>query len=518
MPIGSPTQRDNRRRRVILDDSNGSSSKKKGQNSSSEGNSGPPEPNYHDEALIENHPPSTSIIPSRWWVLTLIGLFVCAGIGLLNYLHLSALSWSEWYGADYVMGFSMTSNTGMYTWTCSILCLIAAYFCLQVGLIRRHRCDDYRGTFRLWTWLALFFTFASFNAATQAHLLVIRVLEVYLANSLQFENHRMICFAILTVPLSIIFIRMLMELNESRLATGFTLLGAVGFGAAILMRLNILNLPLTIDETLAHSNLTLVGYASLFMAVVVYSRYVLHDSQGWLMDVQARRAERRRVKDEKTAARMKAREEKAELARLEKEEKAAAAEQARKERDKAKAREKEDRNREKQERLAAKTAAKEEKENTRKQAAEEAKAKKEADRQAAAEAKAQKAAEKQAALDAKREAEAKRKADEKIQAEAEAKEKAAKRQREKEDAAKKREEESQYDPEHESRTIKSFEEAKQAKEQQAKRKQNSRRSTDLTIEEIEEKLTKNLNKSERRRLKKLLRRKQQEESEVRRAA
>ena len=168
MPIGSKSQRDTRRRRVLMDEVSDSPSAKSTQiksvETSTSASPDTPHQRYTPEALAENHLPISWLVPKKWWVLGTI-LFSFAAIGaLINYLHVLSQRWSDTYGATHTVAFDLSTDAGIMRWLTSMLLALSAFYCMQVFVMRRHRCDDYRGTYRVWPWIAALLVFFSLDA------------------------------------------------------------------------------------------------------------------------------------------------------------------------------------------------------------------------------------------------------------------------------------------------------------------------------------------------------------------
>ena len=298
MPIGSSSLRDNRRRRALLEDKQEvveptNLPRKKTRTDAS--SSAMSERTYTDAALVDNHPQISSLIPKKIWLIGIIVLALTAAIVLLNLLNGYSHLWAEKYGAQLVTAFDMHAGRGLVKWLSSFLLVVAALYCLQIYLIRRHRNDDYRGTYRLWIWLAGLLLLTSVEATAGLHEFVITVSSEFVRQHLHFTSKSALLLIFLVPPVCFAA-RVLVEIRLSKGAVAAFVLASVSFCFAFLLRMKFFATAPHVEDVL-HCNSLLVGYMSLFLSTACFARFVFLDSQGILIEMARKQAERLAAKE-----------------------------------------------------------------------------------------------------------------------------------------------------------------------------------------------------------------------------
>ncbi len=162
-----PNLRDYRRRRLLLEIS-GSSERKR----SRRGSSGRPasvtktSPRYPADLLLLHQPRLTDVLPSKPLTVILLGFLGLVGIG--------AIVGVEWTLAGLFLAgkqqppsaFDPEAKTSLGGWFSSILLFTGAILAFGIYTLRKHRRDDFRGTYRTWVWVAIACLFLSLEEAT----------------------------------------------------------------------------------------------------------------------------------------------------------------------------------------------------------------------------------------------------------------------------------------------------------------------------------------------------------------
>ena len=144
--------RDSRRLRVMLDESSVQSTsgstttaaapRKKGKTSSSTKT----RRLYGYGAERRSQPKTTDLIPKRWFAYSTVVVLLISAVVLLNALAVYSPSMQNYIGNAGVAAISLQGNGTLASWFASVLLAFAAAYCLQVYYLRKHRCDDYRGS------------------------------------------------------------------------------------------------------------------------------------------------------------------------------------------------------------------------------------------------------------------------------------------------------------------------------------------------------------------------------------
>lgn len=286
MPIGLGAKRDDRRRRALMDDRNDSGGRK---SESTEDVSTIDEEvsvsrrrkrSYTASARRKSQLTIVDMIPRRWWALLLVWL----GLGAVATL-VGSWVWGVRENAttaDFAsMGVPPWSEVAAraHQWTLSLTLTLAAFVSAQIYVIRRHRADDYRGHYRIWTWAAVGFILASFDATVGLHRWVL--FEVLGQVSRQPSEASLWVLDWILLPVGmLVAIRLVWEMWGSKAKWGVI--------AATLGMLSAGFLPwgmgMTEAESTACIRLMLLGSSCCILAsLITYGRYTLLDAHGLIV-------------------------------------------------------------------------------------------------------------------------------------------------------------------------------------------------------------------------------------------
>lgn len=162
--------REDRRRRALLDDTCQQEPEEQ-RVAESSGSTAPQTPKrlYTQDARAESQPRLTDLIPRRR--RTLAGLFLLLGLAItaIQFLYLKLYLRADLASYLDLSAMELAGPATLSSWFATMLMLWTGTGCLLVYLHRRHKSDDYRGTYRWWLWTAVVFLFASMDAATGVH-------------------------------------------------------------------------------------------------------------------------------------------------------------------------------------------------------------------------------------------------------------------------------------------------------------------------------------------------------------
>jgi hypothetical protein len=239
----------------------------------------PDAPRYGEQANIENHPQVTDFVPRRKLaVLTTL----LAGVGtaaataaIAHYSETIATALPGVSASELCAGMA----GGVSAWTTAIAMLVIAMLAKLTFSLRRHRVDDYAGRYRVWKWIGFGALAMSINAVAPIHGLLAKTAVTATGWSLTAAGAEW-WLAPLALIGSWIFVRLLLEIGESRSALAFTLMAAVCYGAAAVGVLGFM--PATVEPwgALAANALPLVGATFALTGMMVFARYVVLDVQG----------------------------------------------------------------------------------------------------------------------------------------------------------------------------------------------------------------------------------------------
>jgi hypothetical protein len=104
---------------------------------------------------------TSDLIPTRWLTFGLIATSSLGVLALLNFLQWIATLPSEAIDLVARQAFTITAPSSVAAWVEAVAFILASLFGLQIYAMRRHRRDDYRGTYRVWLMLTVVFLVAS---------------------------------------------------------------------------------------------------------------------------------------------------------------------------------------------------------------------------------------------------------------------------------------------------------------------------------------------------------------------
>ncbi len=267
---------------------------------------------------------TTDLLPKRIWSVAAVIALLLAAIAGLNLLHLNSPGWVQVIGEEGVEVFSLDSGRGLGVWYSNFLLLLTSCVSLQLFLLRQHRRDDYRGSYRIWLWLALIFLIASASSVTGIAATFRNLVSNTLGSGTP-ESTLIWVFLIKLTGLTLLIVRGLVEVRHSRLAVFALLIVLLSYGTAHLIN-EVPSLQTQSTQYIHGSlgNCLLVGCTALFVAVVGYARYVYLNANGLIL---ARDNSQNEEKREARAARRVAAKRKKEDARQQKLEQKEAARQ-----------------------------------------------------------------------------------------------------------------------------------------------------------------------------------------------
>lgn len=246
---------------------------------------------------------TTDLIPKRAAAVTLMVLALALGIGLINLLFFYSGQMTEVLGERAKEVFSFTKQGSLAQWFCTTLLMIAGLASFQVYALRRHRSDDYVGTYKLWFWMALLFLFASLNSAVGLHQLATHAAGTLIGSEL--APGGWVFVSLTLIAILVLAIRMTIEVQKSRVATAGVILVSLAFASATLIHVPQIKTPLESVVEPAYGNILLVGNSLLLLTVFLYARFVYFRAQGILarqLESVGRTSTKKKTKKKKAAA------------------------------------------------------------------------------------------------------------------------------------------------------------------------------------------------------------------------
>jgi hypothetical protein len=236
-------------------------------------------PRYGEQANVEHHPQVTDYVPrrARAVVVTLLaGIGVAAGAqAIIRFAEPIA---AVVPGVD-AATLSDRLAGGMVAWSSAVALLMAAMLAKLTYSLRRHRVDDYAGRYRVWRWIAWGGVLASVNSIVHIHTLVPHVAVAATGMSLTASGSEW-WLAPLALIGGWIFVRLLLEVGESRTSLATLLAAAACYGVAAAGAMGWAPAALGDWSGALTGALPLVGHTMALAGLMVFARYVVLDVQG----------------------------------------------------------------------------------------------------------------------------------------------------------------------------------------------------------------------------------------------
>lgn len=222
---------------------------------------------------------TTDLIPKRICAYLLVVLGLLAVLWLITFLAGQSRQWSVYLGDSGTRLLSIRGQGSLASWFSSFLLIITGMASLQIYALRKHRCDDYRGAYRLWGWMAVILILASINCVSDLTGVLGNLTSRMFAG--EYANRAWIPLALKLVALSVLTVRGIYEVRASLGSLVLVIFVWSAYVAAI-----VLQYPAT-KEALADlgpntmlGNCLLFGTTGLFLAHLTYARYVFLDAHG----------------------------------------------------------------------------------------------------------------------------------------------------------------------------------------------------------------------------------------------
>jgi hypothetical protein len=291
------SHRDDRRRRALVEDSAGEAAPI-AVTTTAVPKAGGKQDRYTSAARRENHRRATDFVPRSslahvlWW---LTGLTAVAGLlaGYVTLIDSTAASDTTAAGL-----FQLRHGGSLIGWFSSTMFTLAAVGSVLIYSIRRHRLDDYRGSYRLWLWGAAAWMIMSIDATANLHTPFSQAMVAATGWSLS-GNASVWWIGVWGILLSVLALRLTMETRECRSAMA-------GIIAAFLLWTSALAIDCQWISVSAHASLIaaagrLIGQLTLLLSIGLYARHVLFDAEGLIPQREPKPPREKKVKKQKSS-------------------------------------------------------------------------------------------------------------------------------------------------------------------------------------------------------------------------
>lgn len=170
----------------------------------------------------------------------------------------------------------------------------AGICCLVIFSVRQHRSNDFRGTYRLWRWLAIGCLLLSLNVLVD--LVGISAELVGWLTGKTLATDAVVVLSLQTVVVLGAAIRLLFELRHSRSATALAALAGLSALASCWLQLDSVGDSLASNRELVVANLEFWTSSLALMSLLVYARFVILHASGavYVPEKSAKRKSKKR--------------------------------------------------------------------------------------------------------------------------------------------------------------------------------------------------------------------------------
>jgi hypothetical protein len=243
-------------------------------------------PRYSEAAGVEHHPQVTDFLPRRYRSIGMLAFAGVAATAAVETLHQFIVPISSTYGFATTAAFDLAAS-GVAAWLSAIVLLLAAATCMLIYSLRRHRVDDFKGRYRVWTAAAGACALMSLVSVAPVHRLLTAVAADYTGwTALRGDAAWWILAG--GLPCIWIAVRAWLDARESTLAA-VSLAGAFAlYGVAVGSYLSAESFGSSSKEAMLTCGARLLANWLLLIGVVSYGRFVVLDVQG-LIPVRTRK-------------------------------------------------------------------------------------------------------------------------------------------------------------------------------------------------------------------------------------
>jgi hypothetical protein len=236
-------------------------------------------PRYSAPGRRENHVRATDFLPRS---ITAIALWFSLALAAVAGLLAGSICYVNTSGSD-SLGVAPLFDQGgsLANWFSSFVFILAAVGSVLIYTVRRHKLDDYRGSYRLWLWCAAAWLVMSIDATANLHAPFSRALAHISGWSLLADG-ALWWIAVWGGILAILSLRLVLELRESRPAQGSVVGTNLLWVAALAIDYGWFPAIAPRHAATAAIGCRLLGQIALLLGVGVYARHVLLDAEGLL--------------------------------------------------------------------------------------------------------------------------------------------------------------------------------------------------------------------------------------------
>ncbi len=236
---------------------------------------------YSQAAMRQCQFRTSDLIPKQfltfgWIALALVAIM--AALNLFSRFSISIDLATALPKYDRLSAFSMAGSQGLTAWFSSFLLILTSLASLQVYALRQHRSNDYRGTYRVWMWLAVFLLLASVNCIVDIEAAGRQLARGW--NLTSGGDHSSLPIIVKLSCLAILVVRGIIEIRSSPTSIALVAVVWLAYSLAIAVQMPAVNRNIVFEFDPTYGNSMLLGSIALLLSVLVYARLVLLQSLG----------------------------------------------------------------------------------------------------------------------------------------------------------------------------------------------------------------------------------------------
>ena len=240
---------------------------------------------YTIGAERRHQPKTTDLIPKRRIAYAKMVAGVVLLLATLNLASIYAPSWESVLGREGTAVFKLWGAGTLTAWFSSSCFLVAAAVAWQILVLRRHRNDDYEGTYRVWGWLMIGCLVAS--AVCSVDLISPLTHAIGYLTSVSVVQPSWLPLAMMVAFFGLLATRVLFEVRKSYGTAAWTLFAWVAFSSGVILPELKQAWPVTwaaVDPDIAMGNGLLLAASASMLACFTYARFVFLRANGFIKE------------------------------------------------------------------------------------------------------------------------------------------------------------------------------------------------------------------------------------------
>jgi hypothetical protein len=277
MDVRPAVQRDDRRRRVLAEETAAGTAtvartSRHGRDEA---------PRYASAAHPQRQRPITDLVPVRYRWHVLAWVLALAAIAGLQAGHYLTHGTSAGLGPHALAALDVAAGGSLAGWFRSAVLALAAGVAMLVLVIRRHKQDDYRGSYRIWLWAAACWLLASAEASAgwTAAFAELMVRLTGWSGPMDGFVWRLAPAMLVMLPIAV---RLLLDMRECRASAILFAIGGALWVASLAGGAGLFSIGWAMADTMLKAGLDMAGDVCLLGAMTWHARFVLLDAQGAL--------------------------------------------------------------------------------------------------------------------------------------------------------------------------------------------------------------------------------------------